>query len=155
MIVYPENINQTLQMAEWAGTRLGEPLEAFGFDRHGLPLFQCMGFSRKDKLLCVVIAYHRSKDNIFMAFAADHPRWASKENFAAIGAWVFGQLGVKRITAAVKKNNKRARKFDEGMGFVVEGKIRQAHDGTDIMIYGLLKDEHEQWLRKAFNGKQG
>lgn len=154
MIVYPENIEHTFQMAEWAGKRLGEPLEAFGFDRRGFPLFQCLGFARENKLLCVVIAYHRSQDNIFMAFASDSPRWASKENFAAIGAWAFGQLGVKRITAAVKKNNKRARKFDEGMGFVVEGKIRQAHNGMDIMIYGLLKDEHEQWLRKAFNGKQ-
>jgi len=155
MIVYPESVEQTFQMAEWAAERLGEPLEAFGFDRKGFPMFQCLGFAREDTLLCVVVAYHRTRDNVFMAFASDNPRWVSKENIAAIGSWIFGQLGVKRVTAAVKKNNKRARKFDEGMGFVPEGKIRQADNGTDIMIYGLLKDEHDQWLRKAFNGKQG
>jgi hypothetical protein len=154
MIVYPETVEHTFQMAEWAAQRLGEPLEAFGFDRRGMPLFQCMGFARDDKLLCVVVAYHRTRDNIFMAFAADSPRWASKENVAAMGAWVFGQLGVKRVSAAVKKDNKRARKFDEGIGFKPEGKIRKADNGKDIMIYGMLKEEHEQWLRKAFNGKQ-
>ena len=155
MIVYPENIEHTYQMAQWACERLGEPLEAFGFNRQGLPMFQCMGFARDGKLLCVVVAYHKTEDNIFMAFAADSPRWASKENVAALGAWAFKQLGVKRVTAAVKKNNRRARKFDEGIGFKLEGKIRKCHKGGDIMIYGMLKDEHEEWLRKAFNGKQG
>lgn len=153
MIVYPETVVQTLELAEWAGQRLGEPLEAFGFDRKGFPLFQCMGFAREDKLLCVVVAYHRTQDNIFMAFAADSPRWASKQNIAALGAWAFDQLGVKRITATVKKNNKRARKFDEGIGFKVEGKVRKLQDGTDAILYGMLKEEHQEWLRKAFNGR--
>jgi RimJ/RimL family protein N-acetyltransferase len=90
---------------------------------------------------------------MFMAFAADSPRWASKENVAALGAWAFDQLGVQRVTAVVKKNNKRARKFDEGVGFRVEGKIRKAEGNTDFIIYGLLKDEHKEWLRTAFNGR--
>jgi hypothetical protein len=142
-------------MANWASERLKEPLEAFGFDRHGNPLFQTMGFARDGKLLCVVVAYHFTKDNLFMAFAADSPRWASKENVKALGIWAFDQLGVKRVTATVKKNNKRARKFDEGIGFKFEGKLRRCAEGTDIIVYGLLRDEHNEWLRKAFNGKQG
>lgn len=153
MIVYPQSVDDTIRMADWACQRLKEPVEAFGFNRYGQPLFQCLGFGRDDKLLCVVVVYHVTEDNAFVAFASDSPRWASKENIAALGDWVFNQMGKSRVTATVKKGNKRARKFDEGIGFKVEGKLRRAVDGKDMMIYGLLKDEHEAWLRKAFHGK--
>lgn len=154
MIVYPEGPLQNIQMAEWCCEKLGEPLEAFGFSRQGKPLFSCMGFARDNKLACVVITYHRTTDGVFCSFAADNPRWASKENIAAWGHWIFGQLGAKRVTATILKGNKRSRKFTEGIGFKYEGKVRKAVDGEDMIIYGLLKNEHDEWLRKAFNGKQ-
>ena len=151
MIVYPQGVADTLAMAEWCAERLGEPIEIFGFNRNGEPMFQTIGFSRDNRLACVVVAYHATNDNIVCSFAADTPRWASKQNIAAWGAWLFGQLGMKHITAMVLKNNKRSRKFVEGVGFRYEGKIRKVADGTDMIIYGMLKEEHEEWLRKAFN----
>jgi len=151
LIVYPESVNDNLSMALWCCERLGESIDSFGFDHKGTPMFQTIGFSREGKLLCVVIAYHYAPPNVMWAFAADNPRWASKENIAAAGQWVFGQLGCTRVTSIVKKSNKRSRKFQEGIGFKVEGKLKKAHPEGDLLIYGLLKDEHDKWLRKAFN----
>ena len=155
MIVTPKNKAETVVMAQWACDVLNETLEMFGFDRYGDPLFQTIGFSRNDELICVVIGYHYTKPNISMAFAAKSPRWATKGNIAALGKWVFEDLDCDRITAFVAKNNKRARKFDEGMGFKHEGKLRKAALEGDIIIYGLLKEDHKKWLRKAFNGQKG
>lgn len=154
MIVYPQGVRDTVQMAEWCAEQLGEPLEVFGFNRNGAPTFQTMGFARDNRLACVVVAYHATTDNIFCSFAATNPRWASKQNIAAWGAWLFQQLGMKRVTATIKKNNKRSRKFVEGIGFRVEGKVRKAINGEDMIIYGLLKEEHDDWLRKAFRWDQ-
>ena len=151
MIVYPQGVGDTIRMAEWCADILGEPLEAFGFDRNGNPLFQCIGFARDNQLVCVVVNYHMTTNGVFSSFAATTPRWASKENIAAWGNWVFNQLKMDRVTATVKKRNKRSRKFVEGVGFQVEGKLRKAVEGEDMIIYGLLKEEHENWLRKAFN----
>ena len=154
MIVYPENQAQNVKMAEWCATRLHENLESFGFDRFGNPLWQCMGFSVDGELACVVVAYHYTRPNILWAFASDNPRWATKGNIAAALQWVFVQLKCDRVTSMVLKSNKRSRKFQEGIGFKVEGKMRRATRKGDLMVYGLLKEDYEQGLRKAFNGKR-
>ena len=151
MIVYPQGVGDTLAMAEWHADILKEPVEIFGFDQKGQPMFQCMGFSRDNKLACVIVAYHATTTNIMLSIAATTPRWASKNYVAAIGEWIYGQLGKKHISTVCLKSNKRSRKFTEGVGFRVEGKIRKGGNDEDMIIYGMLKEEHEEWLRKAFN----
>ena len=152
MIVVPETTEQNIILLSFACEILGETYEHFGFDRNGKPLFMTMGFVRGDDLICVVVAHGYMKPNIVFSFASTDPRWATRTNLKALGDWAFDRLGCERITSLVKKNNKRSRKFVEGVGFKYEGKLRKACDDTDIIIYGLLKDEHKQWLRKAFNG---
>ena len=126
-------------------------MEAFGFNRKGEPLFQCIGFAREEELVCVVVNYLQTTNGVLTSFAATSPRWASKENVAAWGHWIFYQMKKDRVTATLLKSNKRSRKFVEGIGFKVEGKVRKAVKGEDMILYGMLKHEHEQWLRKAFN----
>ena len=151
MIVYPQGVGDTLAMAEWHCGIIEEPIEIFGFNQKGEPMFQCMGFSRDNKLACVVVGYHATNTNIMLSIAATTPRWASKHNVAALGQWIYGQLGMKHISTICLKSNKRSRKFTEGVGFRVEGKIRKGGNDEDMIIYGMLKEEHEEWLRKAFN----
>lgn len=154
MIIVPKNQAENVLLAQWACDILQEPLEMFGFDRHGRPMFHTLGFAREGKTQCVFIAYQYTKPNIFIAFAASSPRWASKENVKSVGDWLFGQLGCQRLTTLTKKRNRRSRKFQEGVGFKPEGKLERATEDDDVMIYALLKNDHEQWLRKAFNGKE-
>ena len=154
MIVYPQGVGDNLAMAEWHCGILEEPVEMFGFSRNGEPLFQTLGFSRNNELVCVIVAYHPTTTNILLSIAATTPRWASKQNIAAIGQWVFGQMGMKHISTVCLKSNKRSRKFTEGVGFRVEGQVRKGGNDEDMIIYGMLKEEHEDWLRKAFNVKE-
>lgn len=153
MIVVPEGKAQTVLMAQWACNILGDKLETFGFDRNGDPLFSAVGFSIDGDMKCVVVAYQYAKPNIVFAFAASSPRWATKGNIAALGTWAFDNLGCERITVFIIKNNRRSRKFVEGMGFQHEGKLRRASQDGDVIVYGLMKEDHEAWLRKAYGEK--
>jgi len=154
VIIVPKNMAENVLLAQWACDLLDENLEMFGFDRYGKPLFQTLGFSREGQTVCVCIVYQYAHPNIFIAFAATSPRWASKENLRALGVWIFEDLDCTRMTTLTKKQNKRSRKFQEGVGFKHEGKLRKATDDGDIIIYGLTKEDHKVWLRKAFNGKE-
>lgn len=56
--------------------------------------------------------------------------------------YIFIQLGCVRVTAMVRKGNKRSRKFLEDLGFVLEGNLRLGYDGVkDALVYGLLASE--------------
>ena len=154
MIVVPKNAAENVLMAQWACDIMDTKLEMFGFDRYGQPTFQTLGFARNGDLACVFIAYQYSHPNIFMAFAAKSARWASKENIRAVGIWVYEDLNCNRMTTLTQKKNKRSRKFQEGVGFQHEGNMRKASDEGDIIIYGLTKEAHRKWLRKAFNGQE-
>lgn len=154
MIVIPKNKAESVIMAQWACDILDEKLETFGFDRNGEPMFDALGISREGKLVCVFVAYQYAVPNVFIAFAASSPRWATKESIKAVCYWIFEQLNCTRMTTSTKKRNKRSRRFQEGIGFKFEGKLRKATDNDDIIIYGLTREDHKTWLRKAFNGQK-
>ena len=153
MIVVPKNKAESVILAEWACEILPSKLEMFGFDRFGAPMFETLGFSRNGEILCVFIAYQYAPPNVFVAFAAKSPRWASKENLRAVGIWIFDQLDCDRMTTLTEKHNKRSRKFQEGVGFQHEGKLSKASKDDDLIIYALTKDRHKEWLRRAFHGR--
>ena len=57
-------------------------------------------------------------------------------------AYPFIQLDCHRVTGLVRADNMEARRFDEHLGFKQEGVIRKgAADGTDMILYGMLKEE--------------
>lgn len=66
----------------------------------------------------------------------------SKEWFAAIFDYPFNVLGVKKIVGQVKGSNDEARKFDEHLGFVLEGTISEYYDdGDSLLIYTMTKEQ--------------
>lgn len=153
MIVAPEGKAHVALMAKMAADILGEDLETFGFDRHGDPLFGALAFAVEGEIACVVVAYQYAKPNVVFAIAATDSRWATRTNIEALGTWAFEDMDCERITAFIQKSNRRSRKFVEGIGFQHEGKLRRATDKGDVIVYGLLRDEHINWLRKAY-GRQ-
>lgn len=60
----------------------------------------------------------------------------------AVFQYVFGQLGLTRVTAITRKNNTKGRAFLEALNFTLEGNVRKGYDGQkDALIYGLLAEE--------------
>lgn len=73
-------------------------------------------------------------------------RWMCREFLRAAFAYPFKQLGCTRVSGLVRVDNLAAQKYDEHLGFVREGLIREGDDdGTDLIMYGMLRREC-RWL---------
>jgi len=53
----------------------------------------------------------------------------------------FVQLKLNRVTGLVPASNKRALKFDLGLGFVYEGLLRKGLPDDDLIILGMTREE--------------
>lgn len=93
----------------------------------------------------VLFDYDKRFGHAEVAFAADNPRWATRTTIAKLLSWPFGQLGCQRLTTLIAASNKRAIKFNEGIGFRREGLIRKAYGDEDAVILGLLRVELPAW----------
>ncbi len=99
------------------------------------------------------VAYFRhTKGDVQMAVAAEPgARWLTKANLEVFFGHVFypPPLGMskRRCTAIVHKRNKKAREFDERLGFIMEGKHPKAFPKDDAISYGMLA-ENCRWVKQ-------
>lgn len=63
----------------------------------------------------------------------------------ALARYVFDQLGCERITGRIPADRPMAACLGKRLGFTHEGTLRRGHAGTDILIFGMLKEEC-RWL---------
>lgn len=126
-------------------TSLVDDLEFFGN-------INTLGVEQNGELIAGVVfeGYTGSSISIHVA-ALEGKLWLSKEFLFRVFAYPFLQLECHRVTGLVRADNIKAQKLDEHLGFVREGIMRKgATDGTDYIIYGMLKEEC-RWLN--FKGK--
>jgi hypothetical protein len=113
-----------------------EPYNAIGFLKHG-------------KLVAGVIFDNKGESNVCMHVAGVGKHWLTPEFLFACFDYPFNQLGLRRVTGLVPKKNKQARKFDEHLGFKLEGTMKHALKNDDLLVYGLLK-ENCRWIQDEF-----
>ena len=94
----------------------------------------------------VIVMSNFTRYNIDMHTAAvDGGSWATPKAtirmFNAAFGYVFDQLRALRVTGLVKASNQQARRFDEHLGFRLEGVMRKAFAGEDLCIYGFLAED--------------
>lgn len=130
---------QDRRVCEWVAERIGEPLEDANVG---------IGIEEDGELIAGVAYNMYTGAAICMNVAAvPGKRWTKKEFMYAFFAYPFIQLGCRRVTGLVRASNTVSRKFDEHVGFVQEGVIREAFaDGEDAILYGMLKHECK-WIR--------
>lgn len=88
-----------------------------------------------------------------------HPKWQGKqlgtEVLRNLIAHAFFQLNLHRLEAEVIDYNQPARHLVEKLGFVLEGRLREARyfkgKYFDILRYGLLRREYESLISKEDN----
>ena len=73
------------------------------------------------------------------------PGFLRRPFLRAMARYVFVQLECDRITGRIPADRPEAAKLGLRLGFKHEGTLRRAHKGTDILIYGMLKEEC-RWL---------
>lgn len=121
------------EIAEWVRVRLDMP-SGFG-DCLGL------GIVQGGRIIAGIVYYCYRPPNIEMAVASITPRWATRKTLKAAFAIPFQTLNCSRVTALVDTDAPEIRRFDERLGFVHEGTLRQAHPNGDAEVYGMLKSE--------------
>lgn len=129
---------QDFVVSQWVGFRVNEP--DFG------PCI-AIGLEEDSNLIAGVVYNLYNGPSICMHVAAEpSKRWLNKDFLFRAFAYPFIQLDCNRVTGLVKVNNLEARRFNEHLGFKQEGVIRKgAEDGTDMILYGMLKEEC-RWL---------
>lgn len=121
------------EIAEWVRLQLG--MET------GFGPSSAIGAVRDGKLIAGVVYFCYRHPNIEMAIAAISPKWATKTTLKAFFDYPFNELKCNRVTVLVDSDNKEVRRFDERLGFVREGTLREANPNGDAEIYGMLKNE--------------
>ena len=105
----------------------------------------------EDNTLIAGVVYHNyvpRYGNIEISMAADSPRWATPEAIGTFLRYPFGQLRCRRVTTCTPASNKRALRFNHGIGFQKEGVIRQGYGKEDMVLCGLVYREAKRWLKQ-------
>jgi RimJ/RimL family protein N-acetyltransferase len=126
--------DQPERVMRFVASRVGET-ELFGYS--------AIGLERDGDLVAGVLYEQHNGPNVMMHVASDGSRhWMTPAYMAACFRYPFLQLGVNRVSGLVRADNKDAQRFDEALGFKPEGVLREAAaDGTDLILYGMLKRE--------------
>lgn len=105
--------------------------------------FEAIGLERDGDLLAVVVYNLWSGADIAMHVAAmPGRRWMTRAFLRAVFRYPFVQLECQRVTGYVPASNADALRFDRHLGFVEEGRMREAlPNGEDVIVLGLLKRE--------------
>lgn len=93
--------------------------------------------------------YEKKPDggNVWIA-CAGHGPWLTRQNLRVWFEYPFVQLGCHRCTSLIAKSNRKSRDLVERLGAKREGCIRGARGpGKDSIIYGLLREEAERWIK--------
>ena len=105
-----------------------------------------IGVEENGVLLAVAVFDRYRGHDIEISFAADSPRWARRGVIRGIFHYPFVQLGCVRLTTITAENNTRARRLDEGLGFVLEGiHPNGLAPGVTAVSYGMQRSECK-WL---------
>lgn len=138
--------HQDEMVAKWVSARM--PIFEFGSSP-----YTAIGLANKAGSLIAGVVYQNfTKTDIHMHVAAlDGKRWLSKAFLGECFRYPFKQLDCARVTGLVPGRNIDAQRFDEHLGFVLEGRVRKIlPNGDDLVIYGMLREEC-RWLEVGLN----
>lgn len=91
-------------------------------------------------ILCLVSLNNWTKGDIELMGSAK-PGGITRRFIRELMWYVFDVLKCNRVTARCTTNNVNSWKLLERLGFQCEGLLRQAENGKDVLIYGLLRKE--------------
>lgn len=104
----------------------------------------------------VVVLSNFTETNVDMHTAAKPgAEWATPraalEMFRGVFKFAFEHYMVQRVTGLVRAKNIAARRFDEHLGFQLEGVMRRAFKDDDLCVYGFLREDYDQhkWNRRS------
>lgn len=141
MIFAPDTDMERQRLLVWAKDRLPQ-IDDFGPPEMTIPI----GIVRSGELLAVAVWHNFRGTNIEVSFAADSPRWATKQSVRFVIGFPFWYIpGVRRVSAICEQRNKRVRKLLRGIGFREEGVLQDLFLRDNGVLYAMTK----RWFMRS------
>ena len=101
-----------------------------------------IGVAQGNEIIAVMVAhdYEPAYKSIQISMAATRPNWARRSTIQALLNYPFSQLKVDRLTTLISSANARALRFNEGIGFVREGCMKNGCGEHDRIILGFYRE---------------
>lgn len=121
-------------------------LLAWAAERIGLACFKpdakAIGIKRRGELVAVVVYDSFSAADCNMHVASDGRRtWLTRSVLIEVFHYPFVQLKLRRVTALIPTKKTQAIRFNEHLGFKLEGLCPEAMPDDDLQIRGMLRRE--------------
>lgn len=107
--------------------------------------YYAMGAELNGELVSGVVVQSWTSTNAVAHLAVSKPTKTMSELFDHTIAYVFGQLGLRRLTAFVDADNEKSLKLTDHLGFVDEAVMKAAGDGgVDIHVRVLWPENYRR-----------
>lgn len=121
-------------------------LLAWAAERIGLVCFRndakAIGIQRRGELVAVVVYDCFGQCDCNMHVASDGSRrWLTRSVLIQVFGYPFVQLGLRRVNALIPAKKTDAIRFNEHLGFKLEGYCPEAMPDDDLQIRGMLRRE--------------
>jgi len=113
-----------------------DQMEAIGFHLSDSAKF--IGEAIDGKLVSLAAFDNYNGTNIDIHIWADR---ITRKRLRALGDYAFGLCGCRRMTSLNDSNNFQMKEYLERLGFEYEGTIRHALPDSDLIVYGLIKED--------------
>ena len=101
---------------------------------------------KSDNILGVVIFDRFTQTGCELSVASCSPKFLNRSFLDVVFHYAFITAGKTRITSVIECDNEPAIKLNTGLGFVVEGTLKQWYGDKDGVILRMLKSECK-WLK--------
>lgn len=102
---------------------------------------RAISLRQPDGTLTGAVVYERFSEcdcNIHVA-SDGSSRWMTRAFLAAVFAYPFIQLGLRRVTGLVPASNHAAMRLNQHLGFEIEGYCDHAMPADDIVVMGMTR----------------
>ena len=112
---------------------------------------QCtaIGLADENKLIAGVVfnRFHRGLSIDISVAATPGKQWLSRSFLHDVFVYPFRQLNLNKVQSFIPASNRRSERLCVGLGFTLEGRLREAWPGgEDLLVYGMLAREC-RWIK--------
>ena len=111
----------------------------------------CMGILQGTEIIGSVIFQRYRWPDIEVGIFTTSKSWCTRQTLNQIFSYPFQTLNCRRVTAITDSSTPEVCNFIKRLGFVEEGRLRQALPHSDSIILGMLKAEC-RWIKHERNG---
>lgn len=129
--------NQRQRGLDWAVPRLNLP-SLGSWDRASCLIHE----KDLDIIACVVYNHFDPGNAVELSVAAEGDRWLTRPFLHAVFSNPFDEWQLRRVWSVIDADNLKSIRLCEHLGFVQEGRLRQAAGPKiDRLLFGMLREE--------------